>query len=131
MPRWLRILLVVNAAVALANAAVALLAPAASMSMYGVATGSAVDLMARYAGVGSVAIGLLAWFASRMEEVGALRRILLALVASDLCGALVTVHGTVTGELNVGGWGLALVYMVFAIGYGWFLLRYQDRRQEL
>lgn len=97
MPLFLRVLLAVNAAIALANAMVALAAPGASMSLYGVG--------------------------GRIEPGLALRRVILALFASDLVGFTVSVHGELSGAMNVAGWGLALVYAIFATGYAMVLMR--------
>ena len=119
----LRRLLLLNAAVSLGNAGLALAAPTASLSLYGMMSGPEVALMARYAAVGSVAVGLLALFASGMDAAGAIRGIVMALCVSDVAGLLVSLEATVMGRMNEAGWGLVVVYLLFAAGYGHYLLR--------
>jgi len=67
----LKNLLVVNAIVLGFSGINAVLLPAMVLSLYGVTPGPASLLMAQYAGLGSIAIGMVAWFARNIEDLKA------------------------------------------------------------
>ena len=117
----LNTILLLNAIVSLLNATGAILFPEMILNTYGVPEGAGAELMAQYAGIGSVAIGFLAFWARRIEQPEAKRYILLALFVSDIIGVVLSVLGTLKGTMNISGWSLVVIYLFFTIGYGYFL----------
>jgi hypothetical protein len=113
----LKSLLIVNAVFMLGNGVVTVLIPAAQLSLYGLTTGTTERLMAQYAGLGSIAIGLLAWLSRNLVDPAARRAVVLALLVAHLIGAALSVAGSLSGTLHALGWLIAGCYLLFAVGY--------------
>jgi hypothetical protein len=73
-------------------------------------------------GASLVGILLLTWSARNAVDSDARRAICLGLCAYDAVGFVVTVIALLTGEMNFLGWGVAVLYLLLAIGFGYFLL---------
>ena len=65
---------------------------------------------------------MLTWFARNAVESEARRAIALALCVYDAIGFVVTLVAQFTGVLGPLGWFAALIYLFFAIGFGYFLM---------
>jgi hypothetical protein len=115
----LKYLLVVNAIVLGGSGLGAILMPAKVISLYGVELGREVIMMAQYAGLGSVAIGLVAWFSRNVEDIKAQRAIILAFLITYAIGIIISVQGTISGVMKV-GWPVIILYLVLALGYAYF-----------
>jgi hypothetical protein len=115
----LKYLLVVNAIVLGGSGLSAILMPAKVISLYGVELGREVIMMAQYAGLGSVAIGLVAWFSRNVEDIKAQRAIILAFLITYAIGIIISVQGTISGVMKV-GWPVIILYLVLALGYAYF-----------
>lgn len=113
-------LLVINTIVALLYGISFVLVPATVLSIYGVTQGPAVELLGQYFGVALIGIGLLTWFARNVADSEAQRAIILALLISDVIGVIVSVLGTVSGVMNVVGWSAVGIYVLLALGFGYF-----------
>ena len=116
----LKHLLVVNAIVMGCSGISAVFVPAKLLSLYGVALGREVILMTQYAGLGSIAIGLVAWFNRNVEERKTQRAISLAFLITYVIAIVISVQGTISGIIKV-GWPVILIYLLLAIGYTYFL----------
>ena len=117
----LNTLLLLNAIFSLLNAIGAILMPVFILNTYGVKQGYGVELMAQYAGIGSVVIGLLAYFTTKIESSDAKRYIILSIFISDVIGVIISIYGTLKGIMSVVGWSLVVIYLFFTIGYGYYL----------
>ena len=117
----LKAVLILNAIFSLLNAIGALFLPAKILSIYGVAQGASVELMAQYAAIGSVVIALIAFYASKIENSEAKKAIILALFVSGVIGVILSVLGTANNIMKSSGWSLAFVYLFFTVVYGYFL----------
>jgi hypothetical protein len=115
----LKHLLVVNVIVSGSNGIIAVSMPALVLSLYGVTPDPTVILMSRYAGLGSLAIALVALFARNVEDVLAQRAIIRAFLLTNIIGVIISVQGAVSGVL-AGGWPLVGVYLVLASLYAFF-----------
>jgi hypothetical protein len=122
----LRTLFIITAAFFTINAPIALLSPATQLSLYGVTTGPGASYMAQWAGLGSVAIALTAWFARNLANSEARRGIVLTLMIYFLLGFVISVLGALSGVMSAMGWSLVVICLLFAIGYGYFLLKPGD-----
>jgi hypothetical protein len=65
----------------------------------------------------------LCWFAKDAVESDVRRAIILALFVYDLIGFIVTTFTVLSGVLNPLGWLIALVYLFFTLGFGYFLVK--------
>ena len=100
--------------------------PAFILNIYGVEIGEGVELMAQYAGIGSVAIGLLAYFATKIKQLNAKRYIILSIFISAIIGVIISILGTLKGIMSLAGWSLVTMYLFFVLGYGYFLFVKND-----
>ncbi|MBN1546483.1 MAG: hypothetical protein JW902_07485 [Syntrophaceae bacterium] len=111
--------LTLKAIVSLVFGIMALLAPAALMSLYGIIPDDGGMLMARFFGALLTGIGLICWLA-RSADREALRGITLALFIADTAGFTVALVGQLSGLVNVLGWINVIVWLFFALGLGYF-----------
>jgi len=116
----LRSLFIVNAIVALPFGVGAVLAPKPLLSLYGAALDSAGSLTMQFAGVPLIGIGLLTWLARNAAESETRRAIVLALLIADIVGFIVALLGQLSGVLNELGWSTVGIYLLLALGYGYF-----------
>ena len=119
----LKNLFVITALFFLINAVVALLVPGTQLSLYGVTSGPGEKYMGQWAGLGSIAIGLLAWFARNVADPDAKRAIIITLLIYFVIGVVISVLGTISGVMSAMGWSLVIIYLLFAAGYAYFLFR--------
>lgn len=117
----LKSLLIVNAVVLGCSGIWAILLPSSVLSIYGVESGPAVELMAQYAGLGSLVISLVAWFSKNLKDPNAQNSIILAFLITYVTGTIVSVLGTISGTMKI-GWAVVGLYLLFALGYGYILL---------
>jgi len=66
---------------------------------------------------------LLTWFARNAEESKARRAIILGMTVYNTIGFLVTLIFVIIGGMNYLGWGPVAIYLFFAIGFGYFLVK--------
>ena len=116
----LKNLMIVNAIVSGASGICAVLIPGPVLSLYGVTSGPTVTLMAQYAGLGSIVIGLVAWLTRNVKDSEAQRAIILTLLIANIIGVIISVLGTISGVMKV-GWPVVGVYLFFSLGYAYFL----------
>jgi hypothetical protein len=123
----LKTLLIINTVVIGGSGIIAVLKPAIVCSLYGVDINPEVLMMSQYAGLGSIAVALVAWFITRIKDSRALRGILLALLITYTVGAIISFQNTISGVITF-GWPVIILYSVFAIGYAYFLFsgRFKD-----
>lgn len=118
-----RTLLIAKAFVCLAFGLLLLLVPVALLSILGAELGPAGTFTAREYGAALIGALFLMWFAKDVQAPGARRAILLYLLVYDAVGVAVTVQAVSSGVLNWLGWGIAFVYLFFALGAGYVLGR--------
>ena len=102
------------------NSAIAILMPQVQLSLYGVITNPGANYMAQWAGLGSVAVALIAWFARNFNVPKVQREIVLILLIYFILGFGISLLGTISGVMNAMGWSLAIVCLLFAISYAYF-----------
>lgn len=83
---------------------------------------SPILLMGQYAGLGTMAMALMAWFFRKIEVMEAPKAITLAFLLSNILGVIISVHGIISGLLK-NGWLVVAIYLFFAAGYALFHLR--------
>ena len=110
----------VNAIVALLFGLGFVLVPEATLAPYGVTTDQAGIDIARLFGAAVLGYAVLTWSARKSEESAARRAIVLALFLSFSIGLVVTVVNQLSGVANALGWSTVAIYLLFALGYGYF-----------
>ncbi len=117
----LNTLLVINAVVALVYAISLLVIPATLQGVYGIDSNASAQLMARFFGVGLVAVGLLSWLVRNSTDSSTQRAVILALLISYAVGVIVSLLGTLSGVMNAVGWSGVIIYLLLGLGFAYFL----------
>jgi hypothetical protein len=100
----LRRLFILNSAIAIGYALAFFVATGPLLAVYGIEPNPEGTFMARWFGVGLLAMGLTTWLARDAADSPAGRAIVLALAISYGVGVLVAVWGTLFGPFNQLGW---------------------------
>ena len=118
-----RSLLLTKAAVCLLFGTLLLLVPGWLFGVLGATLGAAGLFAAREYAAAMFGTLMLTWFAQRTTAGDARRAILLDLLVYDAIGVVITVMVTLSGVLNVLGWGIVAVYFFFTAGSMYLLLK--------
>ncbi len=116
----LRNLFIVNAVISLVFGVAAVLAPALLLSTYGVTLSPAGILVTRLLGAAFLGICVLTWFARDAADSEARRAIVLGLFVENAVGFIVALLGQLAGLANPLGWSIVAIYLLLALGYGYF-----------
>lgn len=66
---------------------------------------------------------LLTWFAQYAKETNARCSIIRGMTVYSAIGFVITLMAVLSGTLNALGWGPVVIYLFFALGFGYFWLR--------
>ena len=116
----LNALMVVNAIVAGLFGIGFVLVPAQLLSQYGITTDAPFDLVGRLFGAALIGFAVLTWSARNASDSDARRAILLALFVADVIGFVVALIGQLGGVVNTLGWSTVAIYLLLAMGFGYF-----------
>ena len=119
----LKTLLIIKSIVAFCLGISIVIAPNFMYSFFGASLAAGGIFAAREYGAAMIGILMLAWFARNSQESDARWAIVLALCVYDAIGVLVTLIAIFAGALNPLGWLIVALYLFFAVGFGYFLLR--------
>ena len=114
--------LVFNSFLALVLGVGLLFLPATGLTFYGMTPAPDINLMAQFLGVELITVGLLCWFARKVTDPTAQKAMVQAFMIASLLGLIVSLMGTLSGEMNLFGWiGGVGVFLILALGYAYFL----------
>ena len=116
----LKNLLVVNAIVALFLGVALTLSPTSFLSVFGITLSGSGLLIARLLGAAILGNAALMWLARNVEESEARGVIVRALTIGFVVGLVVALPGQLSGVVNSAGWLIVAVYLLAALGYGYF-----------
>ena len=116
----LRNLLILNGVVLVLFALGLLLMPTALLDLFGFGSGVTAKLLGQLVGVELLANGLLSIFAMDVKEYSMRRALTLSFFIADGIGFIVSVGGVLSGAMNALGWVIVLVYLLLAVGFGYF-----------
>ena len=116
-------LMIIKALVCLFFGILFLAIPGGLLSIFGATLGDGGMFTGREYGAALFGNLFLCWFARNAIESDARRAIILALFVYDLIGFIVTTITVISGVLNPIGWFIALVYLCFTLGFGYFLVK--------
>ena len=123
----LRYVFVLNAIVSLIFAVGFLLAPKTMLTLFHLSVGSTVSFNAsinfvtQLLGAALIAHGLLSWFAGGMAEANARRSVATSLFVFEVIGFALSLLGMLSKIMSVTGWVLVGLFLLFALGYAYFL----------
>ena len=114
-------LMTIKAVVCLGFAPLLLFVPAWLLGLLGLEFGSGSALLAREYGATLVGNLLLTWLARNVAAGKARSAIAWDLCIYDAIALVATLALLLSGTMNWLGWGIALVYAFFAVGFAFFL----------
>ena len=117
----IRRIFIINALIMGASGIFAVLAPVRVCAIYGVDINQEVMMMSQYAGLGSIAVALVALFARKVSDPLALRGLTLAFFITHGVGAIISIQNTISGVIEL-GWLIVILYSIFTIGYAYFFI---------
>jgi hypothetical protein len=116
-------LMVIKALVCLAFGILLLTVPDKLLSIFGATLSAGGMFTAREYGASLFGNLFLCWFAKNAIESDVRRAIILALFVYDLIAFIMTAFTVISGVLNPLGWSIVFIYLFFALGFGYFLLK--------
>ncbi len=113
----LKTIFIINAIIAGFFALVSLIIPATMLSWYGVESNDAIVLMTRFFGVTLLTIALATFYLKDSEFNSDVKSVVLALLISNVVGAIVAIWGVVSKITNNLGWLTVIIYVFLTIAY--------------
>jgi uncharacterized membrane protein YfcA len=117
----LNTLMVVNALVAGVFGVGFIVVPGLVTSAYGPEITPQLEYVTRLFGAALLAFAVLTWTARNATDSDTRRAILLALFVGDGVGFIVSLMSQLSGVMNALGWTTVLIYLLLALGFGYFL----------
>lgn len=96
--------------------------PSFVMNLYDVNLGEGGVYMTRLLGQAFILLSLLLWLVRNTDEAATRRAFALAILVGDLIGFVISLQGQLAGSVNALGWVTVIIYLVLALGFGYFLL---------
>ncbi len=118
-----KLLMIIKAVVCLTLGAIILVAPEFLYSIFGTTLAAGGVFAAREYGASLFGNMLVTWFARNATASTARKAIILGLCVYDAIGFLVTLIATITGVLNPLGWLVVILYLFFAVAFGYFYMK--------
>ena len=119
----LQTLMVIKAGVCLVLGAIILIVPTVLYGLFGAALTATGALAAREYGASLIGNMLVTWFARNAQNSDARRAIILGLCVYDAIGFLVALAAVIMGVFNPLGWLVVILYLFFAVGFGYFFVK--------
>jgi hypothetical protein len=116
----LKTLMIIKAVICITFGCLLLLVPGFTYSLFGATLNDAGVFAAREYGAALIGTLFLTWYARNAAESQARRAIILDLFIYDAIGVVIALIALFTGLFNPLGWGLLVIYLFFAVGYGYF-----------
>ncbi len=105
--------------------------PGPLMALYGVSLDAVGTVIGQLFGAALVGFGVLNWMARGVPnaDAAALRPVLMANLAGDGIGFVLSLFNQLTGRAGVNalGWSTVLIYLLLALGFAYFLFMPQAR----
>ena len=96
------------------------LMPGQLLPIYGVEPDAALRLIGQFFGAALLSLALLSWLARNLSDSESRRAIVLALLVGEAIGFIFALIGQFNGILNVLGWSVVIVYLIFTLGLAYF-----------
>jgi FtsH-binding integral membrane protein len=113
-------LMVVNALIAAVFGVAFVVLPGQVTALYGPEVTPQLEYVAQLFGAALLAFAVLTWTARTAPDSEARRAILLALFIGDGVGFVVSLIGQLSGVMNALGWSTVVIYLLLALGFGYF-----------
>jgi len=94
--------------------------PGQVTSLYGPEINAPLEYMGQLFGATLLAFAVLTWVARNAPDSETRGAMLLALFVGDSVGFVVALMGQLGGVMNALGWSTVVIYLLLAIGFGYF-----------
>ena len=94
--------------------------PETTLALYGIILSPGGVPIARLFGVALLEFALLAWLARNAGDSEARKAIILAVFVGEAVGFIVALLGQLSGVVNHLGWSTVAIYLLLALGFGYF-----------
>ena len=115
----IRRLFIINGLILGASGILAVLSPISVCKIYGVDISPEVLMMSQFAGLGSIAVALVALFVRKVRDPLVLRGLSVAFLIIHGVGAIISIQNTLSGVIEL-GWPIVILYSIFTIAYAYF-----------
>jgi len=116
----LRTLMIINTIVAIVFGLSFIIIPTQVYSLYDITADEQLIYMARLFGTALIGFGILTWMARNATDSDARKAIVLALFIADSIGFVVALLGQLSNVVNALGWSTVAIYLLLALGFGYF-----------
>lgn len=113
----LRLLLTINAIVALAHGIGFILLPALLLSFYQIAGNVGAEFMGQLFGAQLLVVAVITWKARDFQSLDATMAVVLANLVADAVGTALSARAVLTGVSGIMGWLAVAIYGLLAIAY--------------
>jgi hypothetical protein len=96
--------------------------PETLASFYGMSINDSGVLMARFFGQAFILLGVLLWLARNTSEQATQRAFSISVFIGDIVGFVIAIMAQISGVVNALGWLSVALYLVLALGFGYFLI---------
>jgi len=118
----LKTLMIINTVVAIVFGIAFVLIPWQVYKIYGPGTSEILNYMGQLFGAALIGFGLISWKVRNAADSDAMRAIIFAFFVADSIGFIVALIGQLNNVVNVFGWSTVVIYLLLAIGFGYFQL---------
>jgi hypothetical protein len=94
--------------------------PEQILSFYGAAPNESANYMAQLFGAALLGIAVILWLSKDAEDSPVRQAILLGLFVAEGVGFVVALMTQLGGGINALGWSTVIIYLLFALGFGYF-----------
>ena len=119
----LRILMIINTIIAGVFGLAFVLIPWQVLSFYGVQPNAEINYVGELFGAALIAFAVLSWSARDTDDSDARRAIVRAFFFGDAIGFILSLIAQLGGVVNNLGWLTVVIYLVLAVGFGYFHLK--------
>ena len=93
------------------------------MSLYGMNVNSGGITVARLLGQMYILIALLLWLCRNTSDATTKKAFAISVTIGDAIGTIVSLLAVLSGAMNAFGWSAVGIYLIFTIGFGYFILK--------
>jgi hypothetical protein len=94
--------------------------PQTALALYGITLSPGGILIVRLFGAALLEFALLSWLVRNAGDSEARKAIILAVFVGEVVGFIVALVGQLSGEVNALGWSTVAIYLLLALGFGYF-----------
>lgn len=117
----LKNLFIFHSVVALVNGGSLVLAPKFYLGIYGISLSSDTEIfLAQLLGAALLTYCIVSWYAKDAEASVARSAIVIGFFTTLTIGSIIALMGQLSGLMNGLGWGIVVLYILLAFGYGYF-----------